>query len=351
MHWKYSFLLSSIAFFLCVAALPDPGFSQADFYRGKTITMIQGRDPGGTGDLRVKAIMAFLQKHIPSNPTVISEYMAGGGGRKAANHIFRSARPDGLTIGNAGASMVQLEILGESGVVYKIDKFSYLGSPYSTYHPIFFTRKQAGLDSLEKLRTASGIRVGGQSVGFSTYIEGRLFAYVLGLKEPKFVTGYSGAELDPALLRGEIDARSSGADGLLRTPEWLQGGVVDFHTIIEIPKGEKHPQFPRLPELETLARSDKDRKLVILQRAFRVAGAPSFLAPGTPKDRVEILQEAFRKTYTDPEFHKYYEKLTGQEPTPLLPKDHEKVIREIPREPEVIELFKKIAGAEPLAPQ
>ena len=105
-------------------------------------------------------------------------------------------------------------------------------------------------------------------------------------------------------MRGEIDARSSGADGIILTPEWLKGGVVDFHTIINIPKGEKHPQFSNLPELESLAKSDKDRKLVILQRAFRVAGAPSFLPPGTPKERVEILQEAFRKTYTDPEFHK-----------------------------------------------
>jgi hypothetical protein len=52
--------------------------------------------------------------------------------------------------------------------------------------------------------------------------------------------------------------------------------------------------------------------------------------------------------YTDPEFHKEYKKLTGPEPTPLLPKDHEKVIDEIPREPEVIEMFKKIAGAGPL---
>jgi hypothetical protein len=127
-------------------------------------------------------------------------------------------------------------------------KFFYLGSPHSVYHPIFFTRKQAGFDSLAKLRAASGIRVGGQSVGFSTYIEGRLFAYVLGLKEPKFVTGYGGAELDPALLRGEIDAPSSGADGILLTPEWLKGGVVDFHSIINIPKGEKRPpSFPREP--------------------------------------------------------------------------------------------------------
>jgi tripartite-type tricarboxylate transporter receptor subunit TctC len=345
---KYSVPACLIAILVSLTLHTRAGLSQADFFKGKTITIIQGRDPGGSGDLRVRAIMPFLQKHIPGNPTVISEYMPGGGGRKAANHVFRSSRPDGLTIGNAGSSMAQLQILGESGVLYDIDKFFYLGSPYSVYHPVFFSRKQAGLDSLAKLRAASGLRVGGQSVGFSTYIEGRLFAYVLGLKEPKFVTGYGGAEMDPALLRGEIDARSSGADGILLTPEWLKGGVVDFHTIINIPREKTHPQFSHLPELEGLARSEKDRKLIMLQRAFRVAGAPSFLPPGTPKDRVEILQEAFRKTYTDPEFHKEYKKLTGPEPTPLLPKDHEKVIKEIPRDPEVIELFKMIAGAGPL---
>jgi tripartite-type tricarboxylate transporter receptor subunit TctC len=347
---KFSVPVLLVACSFVLALLPDDAYPQSDFYKGKTISIIQGRDAGGTGDLRVKAIMTFLQKHIPGNPTVISEYMPGGGGRKAANHLFRSARPDGLTVGNAGSSMVQLEILGESGVLYNIDKFFYLGSPYSTYHPVFFTRKQSGLDTLAKLRSASGIRVGGQSVGFSSYIEGRLFAYVLGLKEPKFVTGYGGAELDPALLRGEIDARASGADGILRTPEWLKGGIVDFHTILNIPRAEKHPLFSHLPELESLARSDKDRKVIVLQRAFRVAGAPSFLPPGTPKERVEILQEAFRKTYSDPEFHKEYKKLTGQDATPLLPKDHENVIREIPRDPEVIELFKKIAGGEPLPP-
>jgi hypothetical protein len=65
---------------------------------------------------------------------------------------------------------------------------------------------------------------------------------------------------------------------------------------------------------------------------------------------VEILQEAFRKTYTDPEFHKEYKKLTGPEPTPFLPRDHEKVIKEIQRDPEVIELFKKTVSGDPLPP-
>jgi tripartite-type tricarboxylate transporter receptor subunit TctC len=94
----------------------------------------------------------------------------------------------------------------------------------------------------------------------------------------------------------------------------------------------------------------RNHKLVQLQRAFKLTGAPFILPPGTPKDRVEILKEAFRKIYRDPEFHKKHQKLTGEEPTPLMPEDHERAIREIPREPEVIELFKKLVGASPLPP-
>ena len=66
---------------------------------------------------------------------------------------------------------------------------------------------------------------------------------------------------------------------------------------------------------------------------------------------MEILQEAFRKTYKDPEFFREYKKLTGDEASPLLPENHERAIKEIPRDPEVIELFKKLAGAEPLPPR
>ncbi len=334
-----------------VSFLPGDLSAQTPFYQGKTITIIQGRDPGGTGDMRVRALFPLLHKYTPGNPTVVSEYMPGGGGRKAANHVYRSARPDGLTIGSPGG-MVSSAVLGESGVLYDLDKFFYLGSPYSTYHPIFVSRKQAGLSSIEKLRAATGVRVGAFSLGSSIYNEARLFAYIIGLKEPKFVAGYGGLEVDQALMRGEVDARTSSGDTiLLRNRDWFDKGLVDFHTILEIPKGDKHPQFKHLPELETFARSDRERKLVILVRAFRLAGSPFVLPPGTPKERVEVLREAFRKAYKDPEFFREYKKLTGDEASPLMPENLERAINEIPRDPEVIELFKKLAGAEPLPPR
>jgi tripartite-type tricarboxylate transporter receptor subunit TctC len=286
-----------VALLVLIFRCPGLAWAQTPFYQGKTITIIQGRDPGGTGDMRVRAMLPFLQKHIPGNPTVVSEFMPGGGSRKAANHVYKLARPDGLTIGNLGLGMISSALLGETGVQYDVDKFIYLGSPFSSHHAVFVTRKEAGLNSIEKLRGASAIRIGGQSVAFSTYIEGRLFAYILGLKEPRFVTGYGGAELDPALIRGEIDARATSADTVLqRNPQWLDGGLVDFHAMIEVPKGEKHSHFAHVPELESFARSEKDRKIMTLQRAFRVAGQPFVLPPGIPKDRLEIIQEAFRKT-------------------------------------------------------
>jgi tripartite-type tricarboxylate transporter receptor subunit TctC len=343
--WRYSAGVGLLVF--GSIALAD---AQESFFKGKTVTIIQGRDPGGTGDLRVKALFPFLQKYIPGNPNIVSEYMPGGGSRKAANHIFRTARPDGLTIGNFSSAMVSMAVLGETGVLYDIDKFFYLGSPYSTYHSVFITRTQAGLNSIQKLQAATGLKIGAQSVGFSTYNEGRLFAYMLGLKEAKFIAAYGGAELDPALLRGEIDGRATGPDTLLRERDWLEKNLVDVHAIMETPKGDKHPHpmFAQLPEIESFAKSDIERKVVALQRAFRVSGTPFVLPPGTPRDRVAILQEAFRKTYRDPEFAREYKKLTADDPTPLLPENHEKTIREIPRDREAIELFKKLVGAEPL---
>lgn len=325
--------------------------AQSPSFQGKTVTIVQGRGPGGTGDLRVRALVPFLTKYIPGSPTIVMEYMPGGGSRKAANHMFNSARPDGFTIGNFSAGMISLAVLGEKGVQYEIDKFHYLGSAYSTYHSVFISWAKAGLDSLDKLRAASGLRVGGQSVGFSTYNEARLYCYILECRQPSFVTGFSGPELDPALERGEIDARSTGPDSLVqRNQEWLDKKLINIHAIMETPKGEKHPHplFNKLPTLEELAKTDRDRQLIALQRAFRVAGSPFVLPPATPKNRVKVLQDAFRKTFQDPEFFKEYKKLTGDEPTPMLPENHEKAIAEIPRDREVIEVFKVLVGAGPL---
>jgi tripartite-type tricarboxylate transporter receptor subunit TctC len=326
--------------------------SQTPFYQDKTITVVLGGPPGGSADMRTKSVTSLLRKHIPGNPILIVQYMAAGGGRQAANHVYRNARPDGLTIGSMGAALVTNAVLGVTGVQYDIDKFHYLGTPDSAQHYIFITNRKAGLTSLEKLRSATGVRIGSQSVGHPVYITGRLFGYYLGLKEPKFVTGYTGPEIDIALMGGEIDARAgTGETIILRSPEWLEKGLVDVHASIEIPIGKRHPRFAQLPELESFAVSAREKRLLAMFRTFRLSGQSFFLPPETPKERVQILREAMRKTFTDPEFAKEFHKLTGDDPTPLMPEALEKAIKEMPRDADVIELFNKLAGAESLPPR
>lgn len=332
-----------------LALFPYHSFAQTPFYQGKTVTVIISTAPGGTGDLRVKSLLPFLRKHIPGNPALVMEYMDGGGGRKAGNYMFRNARPDGLTIGAMGSGVVSLQLMGESGVMYDIDKFIYLGAPESIAHQIIYTRKDLGLNNLAKLRAHPGIRIGAQSVGHVSYIAGRFFAYMLDLKDPKFIAGYSAPEVDAALLRGELDARANLATSALRrNPEWLEKGLMDFHAIMEIPQGVKHPRLGHLPEIASFVRTDRERKLLELWRVFRRVGSPYVLPPDTPKDRVEILQDAMRKTLKDPEFHSGFRKLVSDEVQPLMPEELTKILRETPRDTEVIDLLKTLAGAGPL---
>ncbi|MGH7831152.1 MAG: hypothetical protein ACREP8_13360 [Candidatus Binatia bacterium] len=345
-------LFTSVFVGFSLLLFAPPAFSQGPFYQGKVVTVIQGRDPGGSGDLRSRAVTKFLQKYIPGNPTIVHEYMGGGGGLRASNHIYASAQPDGLTIGSVSSGMLSSAVLGNPGVKYQIDKFFYLGAADGGGQYAFYTRREAGIGNLEKLRATSGVRIGAQSVGHSNYNIARLLAYLLPLKDARLVTGYASPEIDAALLRGEVDARFNQIQSVvLRSPEWIDKGLMNFHVVLEIPKGIKHPRFPHLPELETFARTEREHQLVALQRSFRIVGSPFILPPGTPPDRVAVLQGAMSKALQDPEFPKEFKKMVGDDAEIVLPEVMEKGIKEVPRDPEVIELFKQLAGPGPLPPR
>jgi len=324
--------------------------AETPFYQGKTIKIIDGSEAGGTGDLRTRTLIPFLQKHIPGKPFFVIEYMPGGGGRKAANYLY-SMKSDGLTIGTPGTGFVPSAVLGETGVAYNVDKFTYLGATHSRTNFVLFTKKEAGWNTLEKLQAASGVRFGAHSVGHSVYVRGRMFAWVLGLKGPKFVTGYSGAELRQAIFTGEFDAQAYNSDIFVKQlKDWVDKELVHFHVVDEIPHGYRfpHPAFDGLPTLDKFVKNDSVRKVVEMHRNFTLIGSPFILPPSTPKDQVQILAEAMRKAFRDSEFVPIFTKTTGAEPSPLLPEEQAKAIKEIPRDPETVNLFKKISGPDPL---
>jgi tripartite-type tricarboxylate transporter receptor subunit TctC len=86
-----------------------------------------------------------------------------------------------------------------------------------------------------------------------------------------------------------------------------------------------------------------------MMRGFRGVGTILMLPPGTPKDIVATMKTAVEKTHADPAFQEEYKKLTGgDEPSPLAPDDQAKVVKDLPRDPELIALFKQFSGTGPL---
>jgi tripartite-type tricarboxylate transporter receptor subunit TctC len=293
--------------------------------------------------------MRVLEKYIPGRPTLVLQYMEGAAGRKATNVIYSSTKPDGLTMGSIGAGLVVGPILGLSGSAYDLDKLIYLGSTDTGDSYILYTKGEMGLDNLEKLRAASGIRFGAQGIGHPVYITARLFAYFLDLKDPRFVTGYTNPEIDVAIKTGELDAHSRTAARIVSGKrEWIEKNLVHFHAALAVPKDRSYPQFAQLPELGSLARSEKERKLLDVFRSFQYPRWPYIFPPGTPKERVAIIREAMRKAFADPEFSAEFKKLMGDDASPLGGEDLERAIRELPRDPDVVQLYKKMAGPDPL---
>jgi tripartite-type tricarboxylate transporter receptor subunit TctC len=349
---KFLSLLTFLLGFVSMPLFPNIVYSQAPYYQGKTITILRGGEPGGSGDMQARALIPFLKKYIPGNPTIIVENVPGAAGMKAVNQVYSTAKPDGLTIAAVGSGLASGAILGLPGARYDIDKLIYLGSTEHGDPYIFLSRKEAGFDSLDKLRAAPSVRIGAQTVGHAIYVSGRIFAYVLGLKDPRMVVGFGGPELDVALTRGEIDARANSADTVVRrNAEALAKGEYNVHATLTIPKGKFHPRFANVPDADSLASNEKERQLVNLFRAFMYPRWPYVLPPGTPAATVKILRGAMASAFKDPGFSGEFQKLMGGEPSPLTGEEVETSIRELPRDPEVIGLYKKMAEHGPLPPR
>ena len=69
---KFQIMRLAICFIsLASCFLSGFAFAQQPYYQNKTIRIIRGGEPGGSGDLQARALIPFLKKNIPGDPTII----------------------------------------------------------------------------------------------------------------------------------------------------------------------------------------------------------------------------------------------------------------------------------------
>ena len=344
--------LMGLSYLLAVAICGSGMAAEAPFYQGKTITAIVAQTPDGTGGLRARTVLQQLPKYIAGNPTVVIQYMGGGGGNIAANHLAQGMKRDGLTIANLLSSIFSNAILGAQGVRYKLDDFAALGSPVSGGPYTLIVRPALMLDTVEKLKAQLGLRFAQRSVGHTMYLMDRVFAYVLELKDPKWVLGYGSQEVYLSVTRGETDIMSNNLRTVLReTRDWLKEGY-SFPVVLKNTKGrgaEVVPGFPQdRPTLDQLADTELKRAVLRFHNATRPTGAPYFAPKGIPEPALKALRDGFNRMFHDPQFAKEYGRLAAEETDPMTGEDIEEVLRQMPKDPKIAEIYKQLIGAGPL---
>ena len=273
-----------------------------DFYSGKTVRIVVGFSAGGGFDTYARAMARHMGKHIPGNPTFIVENMTGAGSLIAANHVYKVAKPDGLTIGHFIGGLFLGQVLGQKGIEFDARKFEYIGAPI-TDHVVCALTKASGITSLEKWMAAkTPVKMGGIAPGTSTPDNAtRILKAALGLPI-QLVTGFKGtANVRLAAESGEVAGGCWGWDSVSVT--WRKALDSGDAIVVLQANRKTHPDLPNVPQAMKYVKSEEGRRLIEVGIYGDSETVRTYtLPPGTPTERVQLLRKAFEATLKDPEF-------------------------------------------------
>jgi tripartite-type tricarboxylate transporter receptor subunit TctC len=274
-----------------------------DFYKDKTIRFIVGQAAGGGYDAYTRAIARHIGKHIPGQPTATVENMTGAGSLVAANYLYANAKPDGLTVGNWNSAFVLNQALGDPNVRFDARKFGWIGAP-SKGIPVCVIMGFTGLKNIDEiLKSEKPIKMGGTAPGSHSVDLPLMLNKMLGTKF-NVVTGYAGtAQVRLAVQRREVDGDCTNWESVIATRRDLLDGKGDekmipflIHTRVSDAEASKIPLFTEILKDEVNVAT---YKAYMSQMEYQ---RPLTVAPGTPKERLEILRRALKATLEDPEF-------------------------------------------------
>jgi tripartite-type tricarboxylate transporter receptor subunit TctC len=269
------------------------GEEAADFYRGKSINMVIGFNPGGGADVYARLVARHLGHHVPGNPNVVVRNMQGAGSVIAANYVFNISPKDGTEIGLFAGSIVVDPVIGGTQYKYDAQTFNWIGAPASESLVCLASAKTPlkTLDDVLQREMITG------TSGTATLDLPVSMNSVIGAKF-KMVKGYGGsAAMRLALERGEIE----GFCGVGLTFLQTTGLIAPERANILVQVGlTKNPAMPNVPFLPDYAKTDEARQIFTLLFGWLDFERPIAAPPGTPANRVQALREGFDKAMAHP---------------------------------------------------
>jgi tripartite-type tricarboxylate transporter receptor subunit TctC len=287
-----------------LSALPIQAQTVADFYRGKTLRMLIGYGPGGGYDIYGRLVAEFLPRHLPGNPTIITQNMPGAGSFAAAKYLYDAAPKDGTVLGSL-AQTLALDSMTNPNAKLDVARMPYLGRVVTNVD-VGAALAKAGIKSFEDVR-AKEYTVGASGGGSTTALFPTALNLYAGAKF-KLVRGYGGtSDILLAMERGEVDI--VGAYGLpavlVSHAGWITRGEA---AILYQAALKRHPLLPNVPTLPELAQSEQGREVLHAVASTGEIGRSILTTPGVPLERIAALRAAFQAMLEDPDFRAASEK-------------------------------------------
>lgn len=285
-----------IAIFLGVFAYAIIGgglvFAQEKFPT-RPISIIISWSAGGGQDLAVRALQPHLEKALGQSIILINK--PGGGASIGFNMIANSDR-DGYTIGQASPSINILKYTMKADVDYvKFEPVFYLG-----YSPVaIVVKNDAPWKTLKEFlnyakANPSKLRVGNSGYGAIYHIASIGIEHAAGVKFTHIPFKGTGPSIT-GLLGGHIEANIVTVD-ISQIP-LIKGGEI---RALGVAAPERNKYIPEVQTFNELG-----------MKAEYVTWFAWVVPKGTPKERVSILYNAFKKGAETKEYRDFCDKQGG----------------------------------------
>jgi tripartite-type tricarboxylate transporter receptor subunit TctC len=292
-------LIAALLLAAGLAARPAQADGLADFYKGKTVSLVVGSSTGGGYDTMTRAVARFIGKHIPGNPTVVVRNMPGAGGITAMNYIYNAAERDGTVLALVQNNTPLEPLFGTKQARYDATRLNWLGTPSFEVAMVLLWHT-VPVNSVEDLKSRE-TQMGASGANSTPAFYARLLNATLGTRM-KLVNGYPGqTEALLAMERGELDGYPSVFQSALTStratwlPQKLAKAIVQYGP-------ERVADLENVPFAPDLLTNQDDKLLMQVGFAPLALGRPLVMPPGAPADRVAAMRAALDATFADPEF-------------------------------------------------
>ena len=283
---------------MIASSFAPPLFAQ-DAFKDKTLTFIVGYSPGGTYDQYTRLLARHISKYLPGNPARIVENMTGAGGIIAANHLYNRVKPDGLTIAAWASPLILQHVMGNDAIKFDGRKVGWVGIP-GPYDTACHFNKESGVKTMDDwINAKRPMKIASIGPGTSLSDVPKLLKAALNLPL-EMVEGYKGgAEARLAVESGEADGLCASwqATKVSWRPQMESGKI----NVVLQATFKSHPELKKVPLAINYAKTEEAKTLLRVADNVHVCQFPFSVAPGTPPERLQALQQAFVKTFKDRE--------------------------------------------------